>query len=49
MRHSRDFSRVLRIGFCCSEHKRRNFKTANCFEKQKVRRFNHGFSRPAEL
>jgi hypothetical protein len=48
MRDNRDFSRVLRIGFCCSEQERRNLKTC-CFEKQKVRRFHHRFSRPAEL
>ncbi|MEY2601846.1 MAG: hypothetical protein QOJ36_1165 [Verrucomicrobiota bacterium] len=45
MRDGRDFSRVLRIGFCCSEQERRNLKTANCFEKQKVRRFDHRFGR----
>jgi hypothetical protein len=33
MRDSRDFSRVLRIGFCCSKQERRNLKTAACFEK----------------
>ena len=32
MRDSRDFGRVLRIGFCCSEHERRNLKTRG-FEK----------------
>src|SRR2546423_14140463 len=32
MRDSRDFSRVLRIGFCCSEQQRRNLKTRG-FEK----------------
>jgi len=33
MRDGRDFSRVLRIGFCCSKRKRRNLKKANCCEK----------------
>jgi hypothetical protein len=49
MRDSCDFSRVLRIGFCCSEQKRRNLKTTNCCEKQEVRRFDHRFRRPAVL
>jgi hypothetical protein len=33
MRDGRDFSRVLRIGFCCSEQERRNLKTTACCEK----------------
>jgi hypothetical protein len=33
MRDSRDFSRVLRIGFCSSEQERRNLKTAARFER----------------
>ncbi len=49
MRDGRDFTRVLRIGFCCPEQKRRNLKTANCCEKQEVRRFNHRFCRAAGL
>ena len=49
MRDGRDFSRVLRIGFCCSEQKRRNLKTTNRCEKQEVRRFNHRVGRPAVL
>jgi hypothetical protein len=49
MRDGRDFSRVLRIGFCCSEQKRRNLKTTNCCEEQEVRRFDHRFRRPAVL
>ncbi len=49
MRDGRDFSRVLRIGFCSSEQKRRNLKTTNRCEEQEVRRFDHRFGRPAVL
>ena len=49
MRDGRDFSRVLRIGFCCSEQERCNLKTTARCESQEVRRDNHRFCRSAGL
>ena len=49
MRNNRDFSRVLRVGFCCSEQERRNLETTNRCEEQEMRRYNHRFGRSAEL
>jgi len=48
MRDGRDFSRVLRIGFCCSEQERRSLETAHS-EGQEVRRHHHWFCRAAGL
>ena len=45
----RDFSRVLRIGFCCSQQERRNLKATNCCEKEGLRRSNYRFGRSAAL
>jgi hypothetical protein len=49
MCNSRDFSRVLRVGFCCSEQERRNLETTDRCEEQEMRRYNHRFGRSAEL